>query len=289
MPDSSAQKPGILKACVIGWPIKHSRSPLIHRFWLQKYGISGSYEKIAVPPEELSTFLNSLSDNGFAGCNVTIPHKEKVFEQIKVTDTVTLKIGAVNTVYRENNKQYGLNTDGYGFISNLKSKIPSWQSTEKTCVIIGAGGAARAIIAILLADGIKTIFLVNRTIQRAQTLAQEFGPAVQPCGFEQIESCLKTTDLLVNTTSLGMTGQPPLEISLKSLSQDCVVSDIVYDPLETDLLKKAKLNGNQTVDGLGMLLHQAVPGFEKWFGIRPQVTDELTALVIEDLMRDKTA
>jgi len=278
---------GIPKACVIGWPIKHSRSPMIHNYWLQKYNIAGSYQKIAVSPQELSSFLAGLSDNGFKGCNVTIPHKEKVFEQVKVVDAVTRQIGAVNTVYMENNTLYGLNTDGYGFISNLKDQVPNWQSKDKKCVILGAGGAARAIIAILLNEGASKITLVNRTISRARNLAQEFGSTVDVIAFEDIELCLPDADLLVNSSSLGMTGQPPLEIALTPLSSNCVVSDIVYDPLETALLKQAKDKGHKTVDGLGMLLHQAVPAFEKWFGIRPQVTPELKALIVDDLEKDK--
>ena len=277
----------LLKACVIGWPIKHSRSPMIHNYWLKKYGIAGLYEKVAVSPDELPLFIKNLSVNGFQGCNVTIPHKESVFAQIEVTDSVTRQIGAVNTVYYEDNKQYGLNTDGYGFISNLKTVVPSWVSNGKTCVILGAGGASRAVIAILLNEGAKEIFLVNRTKLRAQNLASEFGDKISPIGFDEIEIAFNKADLLVNTTSLGMTGQPPLDISLSSLPSQCVVYDIVYDPLETNLLKQAKDKNLQIVDGLGMLLHQAVPGFEKWFGVRPQVTDDLKALLVADLMKDK--
>ena len=278
----------IPKACVIGWPIKHSRSPMIHNYWLQKYDIAGSYQKVAVRPEELASFLQGLSDNGFKGCNVTIPHKEKVFEQVEVVDTVTKQIGAVNTVYFENNKQYGLNTDGYGFSSNIKTQVPGWSTKDKNCVILGAGGAARAIIAILLNEGASKITLVNRTITRAENLAREFGSRVEVVGFDDLQSCLPNADLLVNSSSLGMTGQPDFDISLAALSSNCVVSDIVYDPLETQLLKQAKARGNRTVDGLGMLLHQAVPAFEKWFGLRPQVTPELRALIVDDLLKDKS-
>ncbi len=280
------KKTGNQKACVIGWPIKHSRSPLIHGFWLEKYGVSGSYEKIAVAPENLSQFLKDMSKNGFQGCNVTIPHKEKVFKEVFVNDVLTKRIGAVNTVFTEGGELLGLNTDGYGFISNLKSGVKSWNSAGKSAMIIGAGGAARAIIAILLEDGVERIDLVNRTPSRASALAKEFGDRVHAYGFDEMSSCLRKADLLINTTSLGMTGQPPLEISLESLSSLSVVTDIVYDPLETDLLKQAKSNGNPTVDGLGMLLHQAVPGFEKWFGIRPEVTEELRQLIVDDLMKD---
>ncbi len=274
------------KACVIGWPIKHSRSPLIHGFWLKKYAITGSYEKRAVEPGDLESFLETLEIKGFSGCNVTIPHKEMVFNKVIVTDEVTRGIGAVNTVFVSEGKTYGLNTDGYGFLANLKEST-TWQSENKTVSIIGAGGAARAIIATLIKDGIKAIYLFNRTMPKAQILAKEFGSVVKAKPLEKLEEFLGQTDLLINTTSLGMVGQPPLEISLQNLPSDSCVADIVYDPLETNLLKQAKANANRTVDGLGMLLHQAVPGFEKWFGIRPEVTKELRDLVVADLLKDK--
>ncbi len=274
------------KVCVIGWPIKHSRSPLIHGFWLKKYNIAGSYEKRAVEPKHLTSFLETLTNNKFVGCNITIPHKEKVFEQVTIVDPVTEKIGAVNTVYTIGTKLYGLNTDGYGFLSNLKSTT-SWESSGKISSIIGAGGATRAIIAALIDDGIKKIYLFNRTLAKAEKLATEFGTVVQPKSAEVMETYLTQTDLLVNATSLGMAGQPPLKISLENLRPSSVVVDIVYDPLETNLLKQARSNGNTIVDGLGMLLHQAVPGFEKWFGIRPEVTTELRELIVNDLTKDQ--
>ena len=282
------QSSNFKKACVIGWPIAHSRSPLIHNFWLKKYKISGSYEKVAVSPDDLVSFVQQLLYNSFCGCNVTIPHKEQVFQVVTILDSVTRKIGAVNTVYCEQGRLFGLNTDGYGFLSNLQSTISDWDSKEKTAVIIGAGGASRAIIAVLLKDGIGKIILVNRTLSRAQNLANEFGPAIEVRAMANIESCLAEADLLINTTALGMTGQPPLKFSFKNLNLDCIVTDIVYVPLETQLLKQAKLNGHRTVDGLGMLLHQAVPGFEKWFGIKPEVTSQLRELIVTDLMKDLT-
>lgn len=275
------------KACVIGWPIKHSRSPLIHGYWLKQHGIEGSYDKQAVEPAELDRFIETLGVDGYAGCNVTIPHKENVFKQVIVTDPVTKEIGAVNTVFVDNGRVYGLNTDGYGFLSNLKTGS-EWHSENKTAAIIGAGGAARAIIATLKADGIETILLFNRTVSKAEKLAVEFGSTVHAKPLDQIEDFLNQTNLLVNTTSLGMAGQPALQISLVNLPSSSCVVDIVYDPLETDLLKQARKNGNRSVDGLGMLLHQAVPGFEKWFGVRPQVTPELRELVVADLLKGKT-
>ena len=271
------------KSCVIGWPIEHSRSPLIHQYWLKKYGIDGDYQKLAVKPENLFHFIHSLQKTGYVGCNVTIPHKEKVLEIVNVQDLLTISIGAVNTVYIENNKLYGLNTDGYGFISNLKTGYQDIQFENMNCVLIGAGGACRAIIAALLAEKVARITLVNRTIKKSEVLANHFGKQVYYAPLEDLNQIISTADLLVNTTSLGMSGQPPLKIDLEKLPQKCVVTDIVYAPLETDLLRQAKLRGNPVVDGLGMLLHQAAPGFEKWFGVFPEVTRQLRNLIIKDL------
>ena len=273
----------MLKACVIGWPIKHSRSPLIHNFWLQQYGLSGSYEKVAIEPSNLEIFISTVGQNSFVGCNVTIPHKEQVASFVTVQDPLTQKIGAVNTVYVENNIVYGLNTDGYGFISNLKQSHEKIDFNNNHCVVIGAGGASRAIIAALLEQKVAKISLVNRTIGKAKKLADHFGEKVIPVIFNDLQSVLKTADLLVNTTSLGMTGQPELDIDLTDLPTSCVVSDIVYVPLKTKLLKQAEQQGNVVIDGLGMLLHQAAPGFKKWFGVFPEVTPQLRALIVADL------
>ena len=271
------------KACVIGWPIKHSRSPLIHKYWLKQYGLVGDYEKVAVDPKNLESFILDIENFGFQGCNVTIPHKEKVFEIVTVADPLTQSIGAVNTVYFENNTVYGLNTDGYGFISNLKSGVREIKFLDMTCVVIGAGGASRAIIAALLGQGVAHIILINRTIEKAEELANHFGNRVSSANFSELNNSISKADLLVNTTSLGMTGQPELEINLENLPPHCCVTDIVYAPLETNLLKQARQRGNPTVDGLGMLLHQAAPGFEKWFGIFPKVTKDLRNIIIDDL------
>lgn len=276
------------KACVIGFPIKHSRSPLIHNYWLQQLGIKGTYEKLEVPPDQLSAFLHSMAENGYTGCNVTIPHKEEVFEHVIINDELTKQIGAVNTIYTHDGKKYGLNTDAYGFISNLKDGCPEWTTQQQTCVLIGAGGAARAIVAALKNDGAKAIHIFNRTVVRAKALAKVFGDKVYAHDFSDLNSILPEADLLVNSTSLGMAGQPPLTIRLQHLPKSCVVTDIVYTPLQTELLLAAKSNGNQIVDGIGMLLHQAVPGFEKWFGIRPEVTAKLRQLVLKDLQDPKS-
>ena len=271
------------KAYVIGWPIKHSRSPLIHQYWLKKYNLDGDYQKKAVEPKKLSQFIAGLKQTACVGCNVTIPHKEQVMNFVTVQDELTKKIGAVNTVFLQDNILYGLNTDGYGFVSNLEAGVPNLRFNDKHCVIIGAGGATRAIIAVLLAKKVKKITLVNRTIEKAKNLATHFGKGVYYKPFDDLNEVIADADLLVNSTSLGMSGQPELKINLEKLPKSCIVTDIVYTPLETELLYQAKLRGNPTVDGLGMLLHQAAPGFKKWFGIFPEITLELRNLILEDL------
>lgn len=271
------------KACVIGWPIKHSRSPLIHNYWLQQHDIEGVYERCEVAPEDLNAFLASLSDHGYAGCNVTVPHKEKVFEAVRVDDEFTRRLGAVNTVYYKNGELHGSNTDGIGFLQNLKDRNPHWQPASGPAVVLGAGGAARAVVAGLLAQGVPEVRITNRTLARAEALAELLGDNATPVAWEAREDCLEDCALLVNTTTLGMTGSPPLEVALGRLPLTATVYDIVYAPLETDLLSRARQRGNPAVDGLGMLLHQAVPGFALWFGVTPQVTDDLRALIVKDL------
>jgi len=271
------------KVYVIGWPIKHSRSPLIHQYWLKKYNLDGDYQKRAVEPKNLSQFILGLEKENCIGCNVTIPHKEQIMKFVTVQDQLTNKIGAVNTVFFENNILYGLNTDGYGFVSNLEAEVGNINYKNMHCVIIGAGGATRAIIAALLAKNIKKITLVNRTIKKAEDLATYFGERVFYRALDDLTDVIFDANLLVNSTSLGMTGQPQLEINLDRLPKSCIVTDIVYVPLETDLLYQARLRGNPVVDGLGMLLHQAAPGFEKWFGVFPEVTPQLRDLIIKDL------
>lgn len=272
-----------LKACVIGWPIKHSRSPLIHNFWLRQHGINGLYEKKAVAPEDLREFLENLADFGYSGCNITIPHKTAAFDMSVIDDIATRNIGAINTVFLENGQLKGLNTDGMGFCANIASQITGWTAKGRTCLIVGAGGAARSIGFSLRQQGAKSIFVYNRTQERAETLCKALGSTARSVKKETLKQVLAQSDLLINTTSLGMVGQPSLDIDLAPLPDTAIVTDIVYAPLETDLLKAAKARGLQTVDGLGMLLHQAVPGFEKWFGIRPQVSRQLYDLVVNDL------
>jgi len=274
---------GRRRACVIGWPVAHSRSPIIHGYWLKHYSIEGSYGREAVAPEDLAGFLGKLSSLGFAGCNVTLPHKEAVYGLVEVHDRTTRRIAAVNTVYVEGGRLVGLNTDAYGFVAHLRSVLPDWRGEGANVMVLGAGGAARAIVAGLFGEGVKDISIANRTAARGRALAEHFGSGVTALEWAAIPRHLTRCDLLVNTTLLGMAGQPALDIDLGGLSAGAAVADIVYVPLETDLLSQARARGHRVVDGLGMLLHQAVPGFELWFGARPEVTPELRALIEADL------
>jgi shikimate dehydrogenase len=271
------------KACVIGWPISHSRSPLIHGYWLKHYGIDGIYERIAVPPAKLSTFLKSLADKGYAGCNVTLPHKEGAFRSVRIADDATLRLRVVNTVFHRDGELWGTSTDGEGFLANLTAHLPDWRADNRTVVVLGAGGAARAIVGALLDAGSRRLLVANRTLARAEELRRDFGSRVEPHDWSDVGRLLEDADLLVNTTSLGMTGQPQLTLDLTHLPRSSIVTDIVYTPLETDLLVRSRARGNIAVPGLGMLLHQAVRGFELWFDRRPEVTAELHDLVARDI------
>jgi shikimate dehydrogenase len=271
------------RACVIGWPVEHSRSPLIHRYWLKQYGIDGAYEKEAVRPDALARFLGSLRAQGYAGANVTLPHKEEALRLAAVADAAARAIGAANTLWLdEAGRLCAGNSDAYGFMTNLEAEAPGWND-GRPAMVLGAGGAARAILHGLLAEGVTRVLLANRTRDRAETLAKAFGPAVEPFDWNARNAALSGCGLLVNATSLGMTGKEPLDIDLAMLPRDAVVADIVYSPLETPLLAAARARGNRVVDGLGMLLHQAVPGFERWFGVRPEVTPSLRAHVTASL------
>lgn len=269
------------RAFVIGHPIAHSRSPMIHGHWLKKHGINGAYDAIDVAPGDLEAFLDRLRAGEFVGGNVTIPHKEAIRQLVVRRDEAAEAIGAVNTLWLEDGEIVGGNTDAYGFAANLDANARGWRDAD-SALVLGAGGAARAVLHALRSAGIGKITVANRTAARAGDLALAF-PGVKPAGFDKTRSLLARTDLLVNTTSLGMKGQPPLDLDLEALPGDAIVTDIVYAPLETPLLKKACHRGLATVDGLGMLLHQAVPGFERWFGVRPEVTGELRDLIVADL------
>ena len=274
-------------ACLIGWPAAHSRSPLIHRYWLRTLGIDGGYVIEAVPPDDFRDFVLRLSLRGFAGANVTIPHKENVLE-LSTPDARARAVGAANTLWFADGELRSTNTDVEGFINNLDACAPGWDKAQEfhgEALVLGAGGSSRAVVFGLIERGIKRVHLVNRTLSRAQALAEKFGDAVQPAKWEQIGELLPRARLLVNTTSLGMHGQGALEVDVGRLPAEAVVADLVYVPLETELLKAAKARGLRTADGLGMLLHQAVRGFELWFGQRPQVTPELRAIVEADLTK----
>ena len=270
-------------ACLIGWPAAHSRSPLIHHYWLRTLGIEGGYVIEAVPPDDLRDFVLRLSLRGFVGANVTIPHKEAVLA-LSSPDARAKAVGAANTLWFENGELRSTNTDVEGFVGNLDSSAPGWDKADEA-LVLGAGGSSRAVVFGLLERGVKRIHLANRTIARAETLASQFGPNVHPVTWDAIGDVLPRAKLLVNTTSLGMHGQPPLDVELARLPQEAVVADLVYVPLVTPLLAAAKARGLRTADGLGMLLHQAVRGFELWFGRRPRVTAELRALVEADLTK----
>jgi len=274
----------VKRACVIGWPVAHSRSPVIHRYWLKLYGLEGAYEQEAVRPEEVAEFLKTLGSHGYAGANVTLPHKEAALAAADRADQAAITIGAANTLWLDaKGLLHASNTDAYGFMTHLAQEAPDWNRGKRPVMVLGAGGAARAILQGLIEAGASKILLANRTGDRAKALAQSFGPRVSVIPWEDRSKALAGCGLLVNTTSLGTTGKPPLDIELSALPFDAIVADIVYSPLETPLLAAAVGRGNRTVDGLGMLLHQAVPGFERWFGVRPEVTPALRAHVAAHL------
>ena len=274
------------KACVIGWPINHSRSPTIHNYWLKQFGIDGLYERVAVEPKNLHDFIRNLEHNGYQGCNVTIPHKEAVVSAVDDYDTTVAQTGSLNTVYLKNSKILGTSTDGDGFLNNILAHYPDFQIQDKTVFVIGAGGSAKAICQKLISANVKTIYVLNRTVERALELQKQFGQTIQIAQTSEVGERLKISDLLVNTTSQGMSGQPPLDLNVDSLPNHAIVADIVYIPLKTKLIECAEARNFQTVPGLGMLLHQAVEGFEKWFGVRPVVTQELYDLVESDILAE---
>ena len=270
------------RAFVIGHPIAHSRSPMLHGYWLDRYGIDGSYERLDVPPAELPAFFDHFDEAGWTGGNVTVPHKTAVIPHLHHVDEAAKAMGAVNTIWREDGVLAGGNTDSIGFLGNLDECVPGWDHDARRAVVIGAGGATRAAAYGLRGRGLD-VALCNRSLGKAQALVSHFGREVTACPLGDVGGLLSDADLLVNATSLGMVGQPPLEIDLGRLKPDAIVYDVVYVPLETDLLKAARERGHRTVDGLGMLLHQAVEGFRHWFGKTPEVTADLRALLEEDI------
>jgi shikimate dehydrogenase len=273
-------------AGIMGWPVTHSRSPALHGYWLQEHGIDGAYVPMAVKPEDLRRALQALPLLGFRGCNLTIPHKEEALHAVDEYDASAKRAGGINTVViQSNGRIVGSSSDGFGFIAALRATLNGFNARAGAAVVLGAGGAARAIVAALLDEGAQEVRLVNRTPERATKLAKELGGHVRGVAWEARDRALDGASLLVNATSLGMEGQPALELALDLLPREAVVNDIVYAPLETPLLAAARVRGNLCVDGLGMLLHQAQPGFEAWFGVKPEVTPGLREAVLSTLRR----
>lgn len=280
----------LMKAFVCGWPVEHSRSPLIHGYWLREHEINGRYEKLAVSPEALEAFIENMKESGFVGGNVTIPHKEVVLKLVDRTDHAARAIGAVNTIWFEDSLIIGGNTDWSGFAENLDRYAAGWDSEDcriRGAMVLGAGGASRAVVYALKERGFRNIAIANRTETNAARIISDFGCPHPPLDLHNAASWPRDVSIFVNTTSLGMSGQPELpqglDSYLASLEANTLVTDIVYVPLQTPLIKMASEKGLKTVDGLGMLLHQAIPGFERWFGVKPAVSSELRNLVIKDL------
>lgn len=273
-------------AGIIGWPVAHSRSPVLHGYWLKQYGIDGAYVPMAVKPENLSRALHALPLLGFAGCNLTIPHKEDALRVVDTVEPSAKRAGGVNTVVIDHRGNIiGSSTDGYGFMTALCTSAGGFDPSQAPAVVLGAGGAARAIVAALLDNGAREVRLVNRTPERAAKLAKELGGEVRGVLWDKRTEALAGAGLLVNATSLGMEGQPALDLPLEALPLEAVVNDIVYVPLETPLLAAARARGNRCVDGLSMLLHQAAPGFEAWFGVKPKIDDGLRQAILATLQK----
>ncbi len=271
-------------AGVMGWPVAHSLSPRLHGFWLDYHGVDGAYIPIPVSPDDIETVIKTLPKLGFRGANVTVPHKIPAFNAADELSPAAQAIGAVNTlVCREDGSIFGDNTDGYGFIANLRIGAPTWNPSAGPALVLGAGGAARAVVWSLLDAGVPNVVLTNRTQEKADIIAKDMSGDVTVIPWDQREGAVRDAGLIVNTTSLGMTGKPALELNITNVAESTVVTDIVYVPLQTPLLRDAAAVGCQIVDGLGMLLHQAVPGFETWFGLRPDVTPDLRDHVLSGL------
>ncbi len=270
-------------AGVMGWPVSHSRSPLLHGHWLETCGIDGAYVPLAVPPQRFEAAFRALPFLGFRGCNVTLPHKEKAMALADSVDELAWRIGAANTIVVDDDGALAAtNTDAFGFLENLGSQAPGWRA-DRPVLVLGAGGSARAVVVALLDAGARDVRVANRTLERATALGERFGPKVTAVPWEERAAAADGAGLVVNTTQLGMTGQPALDFALDCLDGEAVVCDLVYVPLVTDLLRRARQRGHVAVDGLGMLLHQARPGFAAWFGVDPPVTDELRSVVSRGL------
>lgn len=263
-------------AGVMGWPVAHSRSPVIHNHWIRQYGLQGAYGLFPVHPDHIEDAIRGLRALGLAGCNITIPHKVSAMKHMDFVEPLAQRMGAINTiVVRPDGALHGFNNDGFGYIQSLRDAKPDWQANAGPTTVLGAGGAARAVVLSLLDQGATEIRLINRTRSKAQALADEFGSGVQVFDWSERHEALREVALLVNTTNLGMHGQPELDIQLDCLPTTALVSDAIYIPLETPLLKTARLRGNECVNGLGMLLNQARPAFNAWFGVMPEITPAL--------------
>jgi shikimate dehydrogenase len=271
--------------CVIAWPAGHSRSPLIHNYWIKQHKLDAEYRREAVPPDKFDAFVEDLRGNGYVGANITVPHKEAALAASEPDDRARA-VGAANTLWYDDDTLRSTNTDVEGFLANLDVAAPGWDRGLETAVVLGAGGGARAVVFALLQREVGRVYVINRTRDRAQALKKKFGARVNLAGWNETTGLLGGAGILVNTTTLGMVSQPPLEINLRCPAS-LVVADLVYAPLETGLLAAARARGLRTADGLGMLLHQAVRGFQLWFGVRPEVTPELRALVEADLLKKK--
>jgi shikimate dehydrogenase len=267
------------RACVIGWPIEQSRSPLIHNYWIKGYGLDGLFSKEAVEPAALEPFIRSMASNGISGCSLTVPHKEAVYALADIHHASANAVGAANTIWHDRGRIIAANTDTYGYMAYLGLRYPDWNKRGAAVSIIGAGGSARAIVYGFLKEGVSEVRVFNRSPSRAIDLVHHFGPRVKALAWDERSTASREVSVLVNTTTLGMRGAGDPGIDVDQLHPDCIVSDIVYVPLETALLKQAKTRGLKTLDGLGMLLHQAVPAFEAWFGVTPAVTDDLYNMV----------
>lgn len=274
------------RAFVMGHPIAHSRSPMLHGYWFKQLGIDGSYEPLDIRPDEIEPFFKGFKEAGWIGGNVTVPHKLAVIPHLDEIDADAKAMGAVNTIWWQEGALTGGNTDSLGFMGNIDELAPGWDKGAKRALVLGAGGSTRAAVYGLLNRGLD-VAICNRTTVKAEALVEQFGKGTSAHGLDEVETLLAETDLLVNTTSLGMSGQPALEIDLTQLKPGAVVYDVIYVPLETDLLQQAKAKGHRTVDGLGMLLHQGAAAFRRWFHKTPLVTDELRHLLIDDI-RAKT-
>jgi shikimate dehydrogenase len=268
-------------AGVMGWPIAQSRSPILHNYWIDKYKLNGRYVPLAVRPERLADAIRGLPALGFRGCNLTMPHKQYAMTMVdRLTDTAK-RIGAVNCIVVDHDgKMSGTNNDGNGYVLSVQEVVPQWKPSAGPIAILGAGGAARAVLVALLERGASEIRLINRSLDKAERLAKELGPAIKPIAWDRRSDAIGDVALLINATNQGMTGNPPLELSLDRLSSSTLVSDLIYVPPETPLLSAAKARGNITINGLGMLLHQARPAFEAWFGVMPEITPDLRAAIM---------